>query len=194
MHVVPQVCGGNPGLLLRAATTQDDGDLDAGEQCNISSAVCAALSLVVSAASDGVLHAHAALVDVLTSVRPSMQRALMPGPGAGWTAEQYVVAVRAITAGAPYAVLASELEAQFGGVYAGSQILQAMVHANLVAYRPYSRWARDLPVGVFRASDSLNTKLGVVVTAPTPAHLHCMRELTLPDATLPAESVQPVGH
>ena len=145
----------------------------------------------MSAASYGVVHMHAALDDILTSVRPGVERGLVPGPEAGWTAEQYGIAVRAITAGAPYAVLAAELQAQLGQGYDGSQVLQAMVHANLVAYRPYSRWARDLPVGVFRASDSLNTKLGVVVTAPTPAHLHCMRELTLPDPTLPAESV---GH
>ena len=34
MHVVPQVCGGNAGLLLRAANLQYDGDLEAGVRCN----------------------------------------------------------------------------------------------------------------------------------------------------------------
>ena len=155
---------------------------------------CAALPLVVSAASYGVLHVHAALDGILKSVMPSVERGLEPGPEAGWTAEQYGVAVRAITAGAPNAVLAKELQAQLGQGHDGRQVLQAMVRAKLVAYRPYSRWARDLPVGVFRASDRLATKLGVVVPAPTPAHLHCMRELTLLDLTLLAESVQPVGH
>ena len=185
MHVVPQVCGGNAGLLLRAASPRFRGDLEAGIHCNICSSVCAALSLLVSAASYGVLHLHAALVDILKLVGPSVQRGLEPGPEAGWTAEQYGVAVRAITAGAPYAVLASELEAEFGGGYAGSQVLQAMARENLVAYRPYSDWARDLPAGVFRASDGPDPELGVVVTALTPAHLHCMRELTLPDPTPP---------
>ena len=186
MHGVPQVCGGNAGLLLRAASPQYGGDLEAGMHCNTCSAVCAGLSLVVSAASDGVLHVHAALVGIRKSVMPSVERGLEPGPEAGWTAEQYGAAVRAITAGAPYAVLAKELQAQLGKRYKGRQVLQAMVRANLVAYRPYSCWARDLPAGVFSASDSLGTEPGVVVTAPTPAHLHCMRKLTLPDPTLPA--------
>ncbi len=122
---------------------------------------------------------------------PSIQRGLNPGPKAGWNADQYCVAVRAITAGAPYAVLASELEAEYGGGYAGSQALQAMAREGLVAYRPYSQWARDLPAGVFRASDGPVPKLGMVVTAPTPAQLHCMRELALPYLLPP---VDPVGH
>ncbi len=66
-----------------------------------------------------------------------------------------------------------------------------MVREDLVAYRPYSDWARDLPVEAFRASDGPVHRLDVVVTAPTPAYLHCMRELTLPDPTPPVASV---GH
>ena len=134
---------------------------------------------------------HAALEEVLQTVRPSVQRGLEPESEAGWTDQQYAETVRAITAGAPYAVLASVLVAQFGGGSAGRQVLQAMVRNDLVAYRPYSNWARDLPVGVFRASDRPNPKLEEVVTAPSPAHLYCMRELTLPDPAPPAD---PVGH
>ena len=134
---------------------------------------------------------HAALEEVLQTARPSVQRGLKPGPEAGWTVQQYAETVRAITAGASYAVLASVLEAQFGGGSAGRQVLQAMVRNDLVAYRPYSSWARDLPVGAFRASDRPNPELEEVVTAPSPAHLHCMQKLMLPDPAPPAD---PVGR
>ena len=122
---------------------------------------------------------------------PSIQRGLNPGPTAGWNANQFCVAVRAITSSAPYAVLASELEAECGGGYAGSQVLQAMVREGLPPYSQYSQWARDLPAAVFRASDAPVPKLRAVVMAPTPAQLHCMRELTLPYLLPPAD---PVGH
>ena len=143
------------------------------------------------AASNRVLHVHAALEEVIKTVRPSVQRGLKPGSEAGWTVQQYAAAVRAITAGAPYAVLASVLEAELGGGDAGRQVLQAMVRGDLVACRPYSKWARDLPVGAFRASDRPNPELEEVVMAPSPAHLHCMRTLLLPNPAPPAD---PVGH
>ena len=151
--------------------------------------VCCAF-FAVHAASNGVSLVHAAVRNILTSVRPSVEQGLWPGREAGWTIQQYAAAVRAITAGAPYAVLASVLQEEFGGGNAGRQVLQAMVRNDLVAYRPYSEWARDLPEEAFRASDGPIPKLGVVVTAPTPAHLHCMRELTLPDPMLPADPVR----
>ena len=143
------------------------------------------------AAANGDSHVHAALQEVLKTVRPSVQRGLKPGSEAGWTVQQYATAVRAITAGAPYAVRASVLIAQLGGGYAGSQVLQAMVRADLVAIRPYSFWARDVPKGAFRASDGPDFMLEEVVTAPTPADLYCMRELALPD---PTPSAGPVGQ
>ena len=49
--------------------------------------------------SNGVLHVHAALQDTLGTVRPSVERGLEPESEAGWTAQQYAAAVRAITAG-----------------------------------------------------------------------------------------------
>ncbi len=61
--------------------------------------------------SNGVSHVHAALQDALRTVRPSVQRGLEPKSEAGWTAQQYAAAVRAIMASPPYAVLASVLVA-----------------------------------------------------------------------------------
>ncbi|KAK9820192.1 hypothetical protein WJX72_007329 [[Myrmecia] bisecta] len=106
---VYQVCGGNAGLLIRAAKA----DL------------------------------QKALTDIITTVRPSVERGLEPSIDAGFTAQQ--------------------------------QVLQAMVRENLLAYRPYSTWAIDIH------TDAFGPKRKEVVTAPTPAHLHCMRELELPD-------------
>ncbi|BDA48433.1 hypothetical protein COCOBI_12-1120 [Coccomyxa sp. Obi] len=46
-----------------------------------------------------------------------------------------------------------------------------MVQADLLSYRPKSRWAYDLPAEV-------HGPLGeVVITAPTPGHLYCMARL-----------------
>ena len=111
---------------------------------------------------------HAALEEVLQTVRPSVQRGLEPESEAGWTVQQYAETVQAITVFAPYAVLASVLVAQFGGGSAGRQVLQAMMRNNLVAYRPFSNWARDLPVGAFRASDRPNPELEEVVRRHRP--------------------------
>ena len=131
--------------------------------------------------TNGVSHVHAALQDTLETVRPSVQRGLEPESEAGWTAQQYAAAVRAIIANPPYAVLDSVLVAQFGGGSAGREVLEAMVREDLVACRIYSEWARG-------GSDPM---LEDVVTAPTSTHLYCMRELTLPDPTPPVASV---GH
>ena len=141
--------------------------------------------------SSGLRVCNAALQDTLGTVRPSVQSGLEPESEAGWTAQQYAAAVRAITAGPPHAVLASELVAQFGGRSSGRQVLEMMVREDLVFCRPYSEWARDLPEEAFRASDGPVHRLEVVVTAPTAAHLYCMRELTLPYPTPPVASV---GH
>ena len=112
----------------------------------------------------------AALEGVIQTVRPGVCRGLEPSAGAGWTAEQYAAVLEKLAV-EPHAVLASELEAEFGGGYVGDQVLQAMVRQDLVAYRPYSRWARDI------AKEAFGADLEEVVTAPTPAHLYCMQEL-----------------
>ena len=180
---MPQVCGGNAGLLVRAANTRYD-DLEEGVHVSyMQSGVCCTFS-AVHAASNGVSLVHSALQGILTRVRPGVERGLTPGREAGWTFQQYAAVVRAITACAPYAVLASVLEEECGGGDAGRQVLQAMVREDLVAYRPYSEWARDLPEEAFCASDGPFAELDVVVMAPTPAHLYCMRKLTLPDPSL----------
>ena len=112
----------------------------------------------------------AALEGVIRIVRPSVFSGLEPSADAGWTAEQYAAVLDKLAV-EPHAVLASELKAEFGGSHVGAQVQQAMVRQDLVAYRPYSRWARDI------AEEAFGADLEEVVTAPTPAHLYCMQEL-----------------
>ena len=112
----------------------------------------------------------AALEGIIQTVRPGVCRGLEPSADAGWTAEQYAAMLDKLAV-EPHAVLASELEAEFGGGYVGDQVLQAMVRQDLVAYRPHSYWARDI------AEEAFGANLAEVVTAPTPAHLYCMQEL-----------------
>ncbi len=71
---------------------------------------------------------------------------------------------------------------EFGGGAAGEEVLQAMVRANLFAYRPVSSWAQDNDNSAFKDDD-------VLITAPTPADLACMRGLKLPESAPSAGTV-----
>ncbi|BDA41349.1 Uncharacterized ATP-binding protein MJ1659 at C-terminar half [Coccomyxa sp. Obi] len=144
-----EVCGGNAGLLKIAAVNSFRMSLPE------------------------------ALQGIIRKVRRSVKRGLKPKGEDGWTEAQYVTAAQSILAAQQNAVSADVLEAEFGGGAAGDMVLQAMVRANLLAYRPPSPWARDIDISAFKDDE-------VVITAPTPAHLACMRELELPE---PAPSV-----
>ncbi len=124
----------------------------------------------------------AALEDIKKTAYDTVNTGLEPQPNDGWTPAQYATAVRSILAAPANAVSAGALKAQFGGGSAGKQVLQAMVRANLLAYRPRSVWARDIPRSTFG-------KDLVVITAPTPADLAYMRELDLPEPAPSAGTV-----
>ena len=109
----------------------------------------------------------------MQTARPKVNSGLAPPKGAGWTPQQYALAMRSILAAPANAVPIAMLEAAFGGGTAGREVVQAMVRANLLAYRPRSAWARDISKAVFQGDRA-------VVAAPTPAHLACMEELELP--------------
>ncbi len=117
-------------------------------------------------------------------VYASVNGGLEPDDKDGWTQAQYATAVRRILAAPANAASACALKAQFGGGGAGKEVLQAMVRANLLAYRPASSWARDIERSAF-GKDML------LVTAPTPADIACMRELELPE---PAPSAGMVSY
>ena len=115
------------------------------------------------------------LFDIKKTVLPYVKSGLEPQDDDGWTPAQYAAAVRLLLASPARAVPADVVKAKFGGGGEGKRVLQAMVRANLLSYRPFSYWARDLDRSAFQGCD-------VVITAPTPAHLACMRQLTLPES------------
>ena len=112
----------------------------------------------------------AALARIISPLYPKVRSGLSPSKDAGWTRQQYTDAVRNILAAPANAVPAAALEHALGEGAAGRQALQAMVRADLLVYRPQSRWAQDIDESAF-------PYYGMVVTAPTPAHVACMRRL-----------------
>lgn len=104
-------------------------------------------------------------------IRPEVLSGLKCTAADGCTQRHYATAVRSLLATPSSSVPAATLEAALGGAGTGNQVVQAMVQANLLAYRPWSYWAQDIDKRAFQD--------GVVVTAPTPAHLACMREQKL---------------
>ena len=124
----------------------------------------------------------AALRYIKNTVSNSVHSGLRPQPRDGWTPAQYATAVRSIIAAPANAVSARALMDKFGSGGAGRQVLQAMVRADLLAYRPKSDWARDIPSSAFEEDF-------FVVTAPSPAELACMREVKLPEPAPSAGTV-----
>ena len=118
---------------------------------------------------------HTALESVVGPIAMDVDKALLGGDG--FSDEQYEVVARMLL-DSPYhavdwktlagAVGATEAEEK-GAIKRGMLVLQAMVQANALAYRPMSELSRDIPEEVF-------IKGKPVATAMTPAHLHAMRE------------------
>jgi hypothetical protein len=141
-------CGGNIGLL---------------QQC-----VKAARNLKGNWAS--------ALQKVVAGPLSAVERGFKPevyivkgGEAPLWTDVQWRMVLERITTAPHHAVLASEIEIELGrgSEKKGSEILLSMVKYNLLALRPPSDLARDLPQEVYE-NDGVNE---TVVTLPLPAHL-----------------------
>ena len=86
-----------------------------------------------------------------------------------WTDVQWKMVLERVTTAPHHAVLASELkkELEKGSEKRGSEILLSMVKYNLLALRPPSTLARDLPQEVYGNDGVIET----VVTLPLPAHV-----------------------
>ena len=115
----------------------------------------------------------AALANIRRTAYPFVESGLEPADDAGWTQQQYADALRSIVDAPANPVPARRLKATLGGdggARAGRQALQALVAANLLAYRPQSDWARDIDGAAFEGDD-------VLITAQTPVDLACMRKL-----------------
>jgi hypothetical protein len=86
-----------------------------------------------------------------------------------WTDVQWKMVLERITTSPQQAVPASEIEEELGkgSKKKGSEILLSMVKYNLLALRPPSTLARDLPQEVYGSGKKKTT----VVTLPLPAHV-----------------------
>jgi hypothetical protein len=84
-----------------------------------------------------------------------------------WTPAQYKTVLREIARADHHAVLAAQLR-----VKVGEAVLLSMVEYNLVALRPRSELARDLPLEVFGPKPG-----AAVVRMPSPVELHYVLQL-----------------
>ena len=100
--------------------------------------------------------------------------------GDGWSNAAYAHAALLLVNSTHGAVPRDDMLAQLGSHVTdnadndpesmGVTVLETLVHANLLAVRPYSAWTYDVPREAFGAEKGTRT-----VTAPTPAELYCMR-------------------
>ena len=84
-----------------------------------------------------------------------------------WTKEQWKMVLERITTAPHRAALVSEIKKELGDGDGekGSEILLSMVKYNLLALRPFTTLARDLPEEVYGDDEE------DVVTLPLPAHV-----------------------
>jgi len=117
-----------------------------------------------------------ALKNVVVGPRGAVERGFEPeiyiakgGESPLWTDDQWRMVLERITTASHHAVLASELKKELGkgSEKKGSEVLLSMVKYNLLALRPPSTLARDLPQEVYGAGKKETT----VVTLPSPAHV-----------------------
>eukprot|EP00891_Asterochloris_glomerata_P006778 jgi/Astpho2/6778/Aster-07223 len=152
------VCGGNAGLLTTTARLiRSNGDVQEG------------WSLVL--AVHRVQH-YARYADMIPHLCHSSESGLAPtlyGEDRPWGSEQYRTMLRLICESDHAAVIVTDAHRELKPD--GEQAVQAMVKADLLAYRPASAWARDIPLEAFGPEQE------AVLTAPTATHLYCMRRL-----------------
>ena len=147
-----QRCGGNIGLLQQcAAAARLSGNWDS------------ALQKVVAGPLDAVQQGFEPEVYIVKG-----------GEAPLWTAAQWKMVLERITTSPYHAVLVSEIKKELGkgsdrggDEKKGSKILLSMVKYNLLALRPPSTLARDLPQEAYE-NDGVNE---AVVTLPLPAHV-----------------------
>jgi hypothetical protein len=104
-------------------------------------------------------------------------RGMQLASGASYRGEEFKAVARMLLDAPPYhAVQWGVLASTVGGVWGASGVsaiergqasLEAMVEANVLAYRPESSLSRDILPEVFEGK--------AVGTALTPAHLHALR-------------------
>jgi hypothetical protein len=166
------VCGGNMGLLKEvAARARRQGSWEAGA-CRAAAPASACVVRTGDAYSPFAVAFPAALQaleDVgAENVRNGFRAAALPARATppAWTAAQYKAALGRIARNPHHAVPQSELEQALDTEQKlGVAALASLVEYNLLAVRPFSPWAGDLP------REAHGTKRERVVTMPSPARL-----------------------
>jgi hypothetical protein len=92
-----------------------------------------------------------------------------------WTDDQWATVLERLTTTPDHAVLRKELEKEVakGDGKTGKQIILSMVKYNLLALRPYSTLARDLPREVYSVEEE------EVVTLPSAGHTWAAKRILL---------------
>ncbi|KAH7623574.1 putative ATP-binding protein [Nannochloris sp. 'desiccata'] len=92
-----------------------------------------------------------------------------------WTEGQWATVLQRITTAPHHAVLRNELAKDLGkgDGKTGKKILLSMVKYNLLALRPYSTLARDLPLEVYGVDEE------EVVTLPSPGHIWAAKRILM---------------
>lgn len=92
-----------------------------------------------------------------------------------WNEDQWATVLQRLTTAPYHAVLRKELEKDLGkgDGKTGKQIILSMVKYNLMALRPYSTLARDLPREVYGVDEE------EVVTLPSPGHIWAAKRILL---------------
>ena len=109
-----------------------------------------------------------------------------------WEAKHYKAVLRLIATNPYHAVRQKEAEAALKDVgdipenVTAAQVLKSMVEFNVLALRPYSMMAEDIPREAFFKKVGRKEKQDNVVTMPSPAHLAAVLEL---DVELEEESI-----
>ena len=148
-----QRCGGNIGLLKQCVA----------EARNLKGNWDYALQKVVAGPLGAVQRGFAPSVYIMKG-----------GEAPLWTGAQWKMVLERITTSPYHAVLVSEIKKELGkgsdrggDEKKGSKILLSMIKYNLLALRPPSTLARDLPQEVYGSGKKKTT----VVTLPLPAHV-----------------------
>lgn len=145
-------CGGNVGMLKRCVHT-----------ARRKESWESALDIVVA--------------NSLSTIRQGFKPASIPKRDElpRWTSKQWETVLECITKAPHHAVLRDELEEKLGkrDADSGNEIILSMVKYNLLALRPYSSLARDLPREVY--GDGMNE----VVTLPSPGDVWAAKQQLL---------------
>ena len=107
-----------------------------------------------------------------------------------WEGKHYKTVLRLIAANPYHAVRRNEVHAALkdvgiAGNITAAQVLKSMVEFNVLALRPYSKMAQDIPREAFFKKVGRKEKPDNVVSMPSPAHLAAVLEL---DVELQEES------